>query len=72
MHVQNLHFGKVKGGRRSEGWVSWRSAAVFFPMIEEGVACHDIKEPRGFYLVEDIIVVRRKIRVVQNAHRSGV
>lgn len=52
--------------------MSWRSAAVFFSMIEKGVACHDIKEPRGFYLIEDIIIMRRKIRVIQNAHRGGV
>ena len=49
-----------------------RSAAVFFSMIEKGVAGHDIKEPRGFHLIEDIIIMRRKIRVVQDAHRGGV
>jgi len=70
--VQNLHFGEVKGVRRSGGCVSWRSAAVFFSMIEEGVACHDVKKPRGFYLIEDIIIMRWEIRVVQNAHRGGV
>ena len=45
---------------------------MLFAMIEERVACHYVHEPRGFDLVEDIIVVRRKIRVVQNAHSGGV
>lgn len=36
------------------------------------MAGHYVNQPRGFYLIEDIIIMRRKIRVVQDAHRGGV
>jgi hypothetical protein len=41
-------------------------------MVQQRIACYYVNEPRGFYLLENIIIVRRKFLVVQQAHRGGV
>ena len=60
-----------EGAEGVKGERAGRSAPVFFSMIEEGVACHDVDKPCGFYLIKNIIP-RWEIRVVQDTHGGGV
>ena len=41
-------------------------------MLQQKGACHYVNDPSGFYLVENVVIVRRKFRASHNAHRGDI